>query len=149
MVKRKATASGFRPARSHDRQGEKNPSAANRPSFLLPSLTAAGGHHRAKPRRRGRRRGLFSPSLGGGGAGCCGRRGRIAWHGARRRGCPTAARWLCGTRRTRSGGCAVLGGLAAVVVPFGAAAAAGIACWVPLPAVVMQRRHCLAGGGAW
>jgi hypothetical protein len=49
----------------------------------------------------------------------------------------------------RRGGCAVLGGLAAVVVPFGAAAAAGVACWVPLPAAVMQRRRCLAGGGAW
>jgi hypothetical protein len=47
----------------------------------------------------------------------------------------------------RRGGCAVLGGLAAVVVSFDAAA--GVACWVPLPAAVMQRRRCSAGGGAW
>jgi hypothetical protein len=49
----------------------------------------------------------------------------------------------------RRGGCVVLGGLAVVAVPFGAAAAADYACWVPLPAAVMQRWRCSAGGGAW
>jgi hypothetical protein len=62
--------------------------AVGPPPPPLPSLTAASGRTRAKPRWCRRRRGLSSLSHGCGGAGCGGWWGRVAGRGAwwRRRG---------------------------------------------------------------